>query len=169
MYLVTNILAHKILARMGINMKEKHFKTGYTQGVFDMFHIGHLNLLKRAKEQCDFLVVGVNSDALVKKYKNKYPVVEENNRAEIVRAIKYVDRCEIADTLDKVKQWEQYKFDAIFIGSDWKGDSRWLETERQLKKLNSKVVYLEYTAGVSSSLLRNKDGLSEDIQDEYKS
>lgn len=132
----------------------KNYKIGYTQGVFDMFHIGHLNLLKQAKEQCDTLIVGVNSDELVKTYKVKSVVIDENCRAEIVRAIKYVDECYIVNTLDKKEQWERFKFDAIFIGSDWKGNERWIQTEQELAQNNAEVVYLNYTEMVSSTELR---------------
>ena len=106
----------------------KKYKVGYTQGVYDMFHIGHLRLLNRAKEQCETLIVGVNADRLVEAYKHKTPVIGEAERQEIVSNIKAVDRCVIADTLDKVKIWEQLHFDAIFIGDDWKGNERWART-----------------------------------------
>ena len=82
----------------------KKYKIGYTQGVYDMFHIGHLNLINRAKEQCDYLIVGVNSDELVKAYKKKETVIKEQERAEIVRNLKAVDDCLIVDTLDKMEQ-----------------------------------------------------------------
>lgn len=135
----------------------KRYQIGYTQGVFDMFHIGHLNLLKHAKEQCEYLIVGVNSDDLVKEYKNKETVVDEKERAEIVGSIKYVDKCVITDTLDKIDQWKKYQFEAIFIGDDWKGNDRWLKTEIELEKVGAKVVYLSYTSGVSSTYLRGRE------------
>ena len=132
----------------------KEFKIGYTQGVFDMFHIGHLNLLRHAKEHCEQLVVGVNADALVQEYKHKTPVVNENDRRTIVENIKAVDKCIIADTLDKVKMHDLVGFDVIFIGSDWKGDPRWTETERQLAEVGAQVYYLPYTNGICSTELR---------------
>lgn len=131
-----------------------HYKIGYTQGVFDMFHIGHLNLLKHAKEQCDILIVGVNSDELVREYKSKNTVIDENSRAEIVGAIKYVDECYIVDSLDKKRQLEQFSFNAIFIGSDWKGNERWIKTEKEMAQYKVDVVYLDYTEMVSSTSLR---------------
>ncbi|MBQ4068844.1 MAG: adenylyltransferase/cytidyltransferase family protein [Lachnospiraceae bacterium] len=134
----------------------KKYEVGYTQGVFDMFHIGHLNLIKNAKEQCEYLIVGVNSDKLVKQYKSKTVVVSENERKQIVESIRFVDKCLIVDKLDKIELWKQLKFDAIFIGDDWKGSKRWIETEQQLKKVNADVIYLKYTKGVSSTELRTK-------------
>ncbi len=132
----------------------KQYRRGYTQGVYDMFHIGHLNLLCRAKEQCEYLIVGVNSDRLVEEYKHKKPVIPEEERRQIVEAIKPVDEAVIADTLDKEAQLERLGFDAIFIGDDWKGNPRWLETEKVLAKHGVDVVYLPYTKGVCSTELR---------------
>lgn len=142
-------------------MSNKKYKIGYTQGVFDMFHIGHLNLLRNAKEQCDFLIVGINSDRLVMEYKNKDTVVKEQERLEIVQSVKFVDCCKITHTLDKVEQWKKYHFDAIFIGTDWKGDTRWENTEKQLEKYKSEVVFLDYTKGICSTNLRGKKGVKE--------
>lgn len=132
----------------------KKYKIGYTQGTFDMFHIGHLNLIRQAKEQCEVLIVGVNSDRLVNEYKNKVPVINESNRAEIVNALKYVDKVIICDSLDKCIVWKIVKFDAIFIGDDWKGNLRWIQTEKELAPLGAKVVYLKHTDGISSTILR---------------
>ena len=134
----------------------KKYKIGYTQGVFDMFHIGHLNLLKKAKSMCDFLIVGVNSDELVENYKHKCPLINEKQRKQIVEAIKYVDKCIIVDTLDKELVWENFKFDVIFIGDDWKGNDRWIKTEKSLLLHNTKVIYLKYTKGISSTLIKEK-------------
>lgn len=137
----------------------KKFKRGYTQGVFDMFHVGHLNLINNAKKQCDELVVGVNSDDLVQEYKGKTPVVSQDNRRKIVENIKAVDKAVIADTLDKSTQLNKYGFDAIFIGDDWKGDKRWNQTIRDLSEKNVEVVFLPRTKGVSSTGMRIvKDG-----------
>lgn len=133
------------------------FHVGYTQGVFDMFHIGHLNLLKQAKELCDFLVVGVNSDELVWSYKKKATVIPSKDRAEIVRSVKYVDQCDIVYSLDKFEQWKKYKFEAVFIGDDWKGNKRWIETEKELEKAGAVVIYLSYTPGISSTFLRKEE------------
>lgn len=137
-------------------MTQKKYKIGYTQGTFDMFHVGHLNLLKHAKEFCDILIVGVNSDELVKEYKNKTPIINQNERAEILQAIRYVDNVVISTTLKKVEMHKWIHFDAIFIGDDWKGNERWAQTEQELKACGADVVYLKHTAGVSSTMLREK-------------
>jgi glycerol-3-phosphate cytidylyltransferase len=136
-------------------MINKKYKIGYTQGTFDMFHIGHLNLLKHAKEYCDILIVGVNSDELVQEYKHKTPVINEDERAEIIQAIRYVDNVVICHTLKKTEMHKKLHFDAIFIGDDWKGNERWTKTEIDLKEKGADVVYLTYTAGVSSTMLRD--------------
>ena len=132
---------------------------GFTAGAFDMFHIGHLNLIKNARERCDYLIVGVNTDDLILSYKNKKAVVPLNERLEIVRALKYVDEVQIVDTLDKVEMWRRMKFDVVFIGDDWKGSERWNATELALSEScgeSVKVVYLPYTRGTTSTLLREK-------------
>ena len=134
----------------------KPYKIGYTQGVFDLFHVGHLNLLKKAKEQCDYLIVGVNSDELVKTYKHKTPVIPGDQRRQIVEALKVVDQCILVDTLDKEIIWKEYPFDVIFIGDDWKGNERWKQTEEQLSRHGVKVIYLKYTDGISSSALQQR-------------
>lgn len=131
----------------------KKYKIGYTQGTFDMFHIGHLNLLKHAQELCDYLIVGVNSDNLVQSYKSKTPVINEVERAEIVRNIKGVSECAVVTTLDKMDAYERFHFDVIFIGDDWKGNSRWIQTEDEMKEIGVDLVFLPHTDGVSSSAL----------------
>lgn len=141
----------------------KKYKIGYTQGVFDMFHIGHLNLLLNAKKQCEQLIVGVNADELVEEYKHKCPVINENDRRYIVEHIDCVDKAIIVHTLDKEEMWNSLKFDAIFIGSDWKGNSRWEETGKKMKELGAELVYLPHTDGISSTMLRNdKDKMTQD-------
>ena len=135
----------------------KKYKIGYTQGTFDMFHIGHLNLLHQARELCESLIVGVNADQLVYDYKHKQPVVNERNRAAIISELRCVDRVVLCDTLSKTVAWQRLHFDAVFIGNDWKGNERWKQTEIDLKPLGVEVVYLKHTEGVSSSLLREKE------------
>lgn len=132
----------------------KKYKVGYTQGVYDMFHIGHLNLINHAKEYCDYLIVGINSDQLVEDYKRKRTVINENERAMIVANIKAVDEAIIVNTLDKEEVLKQVKFDAVFIGDDWKGSDRWNATEEALAKHGVDVVYLKHTDGISSTILR---------------
>ena len=132
----------------------KKYKIGYTQGVFDMFHIGHLNLLNEAKKQCDILVVGVNSDELVQEYKHKLPVIPQACRKEIVENIKAVDKAIVVSTLDKIAILETIPYDVIFIGSDWQNSPRWIQTGESLKKFGKKVEFLPYTQNISSTLLR---------------
>lgn len=132
----------------------KQYKRGYTQGVYDMFHIGHLNLLNNAKNYCDYLIVGVNSDKLVEEYKHKTPVINENERAEIVRNIKSVDEVVIAHDLDKLSAFSLYHFDVIFIGDDWKGNPRWEQTRIDLAEIGVDLIFLPHTEGVSSTELR---------------
>ena len=132
----------------------KKYKVGYTQGVYDMFHIGHLNLINQAKEYCDYLIVGINSDNLVKEYKKKNTVINENERAAIVSNIKAVDEVIIVDSLSKEAVLKKKPFDAVFIGDDWKGSDRWNETEKVLAKYGVDVVYLKHTDGISSTILR---------------
>lgn len=134
----------------------KKYKIGYTQGVYDMFHIGHLNLINQAKEWCDYLIVGVNADDLVYSYKNKIPVIKENDRASIISNIKAVDKCIIATTLDKIEILKEIKFDAIFIGNDWKGNPRWEKTKIDLQKYGVDVVFLNHTPNISSTYLRTE-------------
>ena len=134
----------------------KKYKIGYTQGTYDLFHVGHLNLLNHAKEQCYYLIVGINSDKLVKEYKNKDTIIKQNDRARIVENIKSVDKVYITNTLDKNDISNYIKFDAIFIGSDWSNNDRWLKTKEDMKKKNIDVVFLPHTDGVSSSLIRSK-------------
>lgn len=131
----------------------KKYKVGYTTGVFDLFHIGHLNILRRAKSFCEYLIVGVTVDELVS-YKNKRAIIPFNERIEIVRSIKYVDKVVPQENMNKMEAWEKYRFEAMFVGSDWKGTERWNEYERQFSKIGVDIVYLPYTHCTSSSKLR---------------
>lgn len=126
---------------------------GYTAGAFDLFHIGHLNLLRNSKKLCDKLIVGVSSDELIYKTKGKYPVITLKERIRIVNAIKYVDEIHVQKDLDKVKAWQKYCYDLLFIGDDWKGNERWNNYERILKTKGVPVIYLPYTRTTSSTLL----------------
>lgn len=137
----------------------KKYKLGYTQGVYDMFHIGHLNLLNNARDLCEHLIVGVNSDELVTQYKHKLPVIPEEERRLIVANIKAVDACEIVDTLDKVENYKRFHYDAVFIGDDWKGNARWTQTEKDLAPYGVDVVYLPHTKGVCSTELRKVEDM----------
>lgn len=137
-------------------MMEKKYKIGYTTGVFDMFHIGHLNILKRAKEQCEYLIVGVTTDELCFARKNKYPIIGHADRMEIVAAIRYVDQVVSQDDMDKFSAVKKYGCDAVFVGSDWQGTPAWTEYEKQFHTLGCDVVYLQHTDGVSSTILRDR-------------
>lgn len=132
------------------------YKIGYTQGAFDMFHIGHLNLLKHAKEKCEYLIVGVNTDELIADYKAKHAVIPLAERMSILEAIRYVDKVVPADTLDKTDIVKQLKCDAIFIGDDWANDPRWIRTKKDMKKIGVDVIFLPYTQDTNSTLLREK-------------
>lgn len=131
----------------------KKYKVGYTTGVFDLFHIGHLNILKKAKEECDFLIVGVTIDELVA-YKNKQAVIPFSERIEIVQSIKYVDLAVPQKSMDKMKAWEVLNFNAMFVGSDWKGTEKWNTYESEFSKVNVEIVYFPYTQGTSSTILK---------------
>lgn len=132
----------------------KKYKIGYTTGVYDMFHIGHLNILKKAKEHCEYLIVGVSTDELVQKEKNKTPIIPFEERCEIINSIKYVD--EVVPQFDKNKfaAWEKYKFNVMFVGDDWKGKKLFQESEKKLNEVGVKVVYFPYTKHISSTKLR---------------
>jgi len=125
---------------------------GYTTGVFDLFHIGHLNLLKNAKGMCDKLIVGVTTDELVS-YKNKRAVIPFEERLEIVRSIKYVDAAIPQENMNKFEAWQKLKFDVMFVGDDWFNTPKWQEFEKQFKEVGVRIVYFPYTKGTSSTLL----------------
>ena len=125
----------------------------YTKGVYYIYHIGHLNILKRAKEQCDYLIVGVSTDELVQKEKNKTPIISYSERAAIVSAIRYVDKVVPQNNKNKLEAWKKYKFNKMFVGSDWKGTLQWKEFERQFEPFGVEIVYLPHTDGISSTIL----------------
>ena len=126
---------------------------GYTTGVYDMFHIGHLNVIRRAKERCDYLIVGVSTDELVQHDKGKTPVIPYEERAAIIAALKYVDEVVPQPDKNKVAAWEKYHFDKMFVGSDWQGTPQWKKFEEQFAPLGVEIVYLPHTDGVSSTQL----------------
>ena len=129
---------------------------GYTTGVYDMFHIGHLNILKRAKEQCDYLIVGVSTDELVRHDKNKTPIIPFAERCAIVEAIRYVDKVVPQPDKNKFGAWEKYHFNKMFVGSDWKGTPQWAKFEEEFAPVGVEIVYLEHTDGISSTILRDR-------------
>ena len=133
-------------------MRPEH-RIGYATGVFDLFHIGHLNLLRRARERCDYLVAGVTSDDLVS-YKGRRAVIPLEERMEIVKAIRYVDEVRVQSSLDKLAAWHEIGYNTIFVGDDWRGSPRWKGYEEQLVPLGVTIEYLPYTATTSSTKLR---------------
>lgn len=137
-------------------MSEKKYKIGYTTGVFDMFHIGHLNILRRAKEQCEFLIVGVSTDETVESYKHKTPVIKFEERLAIVEAIKYVDKVVPQTSMNKMDAYKELKFDAIFHGSDWKGSDMYTKLAEEFAEVGVDVVFLPHTEGISSTMIREK-------------
>lgn len=134
----------------------KKYKIGYTTGVFDMFHIGHLNILRQAKELCDYLIVGVSTDENVVSYKGKKPIIPFEERAKIVEAIKYVDEVVPQINMNKFEAWEKLHFNALFHGDDWKNSEMYNNLISQFKEVGVDVVFLKHTDGISSTILREK-------------
>lgn len=134
----------------------KKYKIGYTTGVYDMFHIGHLNVIRRAKEQCEYLIVGVTTDELCRQRKNKLPVISESERTAIVAAIRYVDEVVLQKDMDKLSAVKKHNANVVFVGSDWKGTPSWNQYEKDFSKVGCDVVYLDHTDGISSTLLRER-------------
>lgn len=132
------------------------YKIGYTTGVFDMFHIGHLNILKRAKEQCEFLIVGVTTDELCFQRKQKYPIICESDRIAIVAELRCVDQVVPQENMDKLEAVKKYGADVVFVGSDWKGTDAWNQYEKEFAEVGCTVVYLDHTDGISSTILRDR-------------
>ena len=126
---------------------------GYTTGVFDLFHIGHLNLLRNAKSVCDRLIVGITTDELMFSYKNKRPIIPFHERVEIVRNVKCVDAVISQESMDKFSVWEKLKFDIMIVGDDWFQTPKWENIENQFKKRGVRIVYFPYTKGTSSTLI----------------
>ena len=129
---------------------------GYTTGVFDLFHVGHLNVLRTAKSLCDRLIVGVSADELVFQYKNRYPVIPFAERIEIVRSIVYVDGAIQREIRNKYEEWKRLKFDIVFVGDDWYEQKEWQEWERKLSKSGVRIIYLPHTKGISSTKIKDK-------------
>ena len=130
------------------------YPVGYASGVFDMFHVGHLNILRRARLQCETLVVGVGSDEYVEALKGSRPVVPLVERLDIISALGIVDEVIIDHSEDKTKAWAERNFDVIFKGDDWKGSAKGARLEQDMKHLGVAVVYFPYTLHTSSTLLR---------------
>jgi glycerol-3-phosphate cytidylyltransferase len=131
-------------------------RIGYTTGVFDLFHIGHLNILRRAREDCDYLIVGVATDNLSLTQKGKIPVIPFLERVEVVDQIRYVDQVVPYDDIDKMSAWRQLGFDVFYKGDDWKGLPASVAQEKQLAEIGVETIYFPYTRGHSSTVLRQR-------------
>ena len=129
-------------------------RIGYAAGAFDLFHVGHLNILKRAKSQCDYLIAGVVSDEMLELTKGKSPVIPLSERLEIVGSVRYVDRAVAEVVPDKLETWQSLRFDIFFKGDDWRGTKRGLQLERDFAAVGVEVVYFPYTIDTSSTMLR---------------
>jgi glycerol-3-phosphate cytidylyltransferase len=129
-------------------------RIGYAAGAFDLFHVGHLNILRHAKENCDFLVAGVVSDEMLRAVKGIEPVIPTHERAEIVRSIRFVDDVYVETVPDKVEAWREVGFTHFFKGDDWRGTEKGLRLEHEFAEVGVEVVYFPYTAHTSSSHLR---------------
>ena len=139
--------------------KMKKYKIGYTCGVFDLLHTGHLNLLERCKAMCDYLIVGVCNDEYVHKIKKKEPVFLEQDRVRLLAALKCVDQAELVDietTNNKMLALEQFRFNVLFSGDDWKGTERYKKTEEEFAALSVCIEYLPYTKGISTTEIKKK-------------
>ena len=130
-------------------------KIGYTTGVFDLFHIGHLNILKRARLECDYLIVGITTDELATSVKGEKPFISFEERVEIVESIKFVDEVVPQTTYNKMKAWNNLKFDRMFVGDDWKDTKEWIQIEKDFSEYNVEIIYFSYTTHTSSTILRD--------------
>lgn len=137
----------------------KKYNVGITVGVFDMFHIGHLNLLEKCKDMCEKLIVAVCDDDYVRNIKNKEPIIEQEDRMRLIGALKCVDNVVLvtpALTEDKMMLHDKHNFDVLFSGDDWKNSERYKRTEREFEKIGVAIEYLPYTKGVSTTDIKNK-------------
>lgn len=146
-------ISERVFTFLKKEVQKSKLVVGYTTGVFDLFHIGHLNILKRAKEHCDYLIVGVTTDELVS-YKNTKAIIPFEERAQIIEGISYVDKVVPQSSMDKMEAWHRLKFDRMFVGDDWKGTEKWNQFEEDFAKVNVEIVYFPYTKGTSSTQLK---------------
>ena len=135
-------------------INDKNFTVGYTTGVFDLFHVGHVRILQNARSMCDKLIVGVTSDELVS-YKYKKAVIPFEERIEIVSSLKCVDLAVPQISMDKYIAWTKLKFDIIFVGDDWYNTDKWNKYEKQFETVGVKIIYFPYTKGTSSTLIND--------------
>tara|TARA_A100001035_G_C27719584_1_gene471219 strand:+ start:386 stop:817 length:432 start_codon:yes stop_codon:yes gene_type:complete len=134
---------------------KKKLIIGYTTGVFDLFHVGHVRILKKAKSLCDKLIVGVSTDTVVKKYKNKKPIIPYSERVEVIKNSRYVDMVVPQNTLDKFISWKKLKYDIILVGDDWFASKKWKLLDKKFKELGVRIIYLPYTKKTSSTKINN--------------
>lgn len=135
------------------NEVKSKFVIGYTSGVFDLFHIGHLKILKNAKSLCDKLIVGITTDELLKEYKKKKAIIPFHERYEIIRNIKTVDVVVAQEHMDKFEMWKRLKFDIMIVGDDWYEKDKWKKYEEEFNTVGVRIVYFPYTKGTSSTLI----------------
>ena len=128
---------------------------GYTTGVFDLFHVGHLNILRNARLECDYLIVGITTDELSEEKKGKRPIIPFSERMEIVENIKFVDNVVPQTNYNKMEAWNNLHFNKMFVGDDWKGSDKWQQLEDDFKKLGVEICYFPYTKHTSSTKIRN--------------
>ncbi|NDZ83209.1 MULTISPECIES: adenylyltransferase/cytidyltransferase family protein [unclassified Streptomyces] len=133
---------------------DRPYRVGYAPGAYDLFHIGHLNILRHARSQCDYLVAGVVSDEMAERAKGRRPMIPLVERLEIVRSVKYVDAAFVETVADKVETWRQVRFDVLFKGDDWRGTAKGEKLERDFAEVGVDIVYFPYTVHTSSTQLR---------------
>ncbi len=136
-------------------------RIGYAPGAYDLFHVGHLNILRHARERCDHLVAGVVSDEMLERTKGRRPVVPLEERMEIVRHVRYVDQVHAETVPDKLDTWRELRFDVFFKGDDWRGTAKGRDLERRFAEVGVEVVYFPYTMHTSSTALRRALALLE--------
>jgi glycerol-3-phosphate cytidylyltransferase len=129
-------------------------RIGYTTGVYDLFHIGHVNLLRRARLECDYLIVGVTTDELCIEAKGKAPIIPFTERMSVVESVRYVDMVVPQVNYDKMEAWRNHKFNVMFVGDDWKGTPKWVALEQEFSVLGVEIVYFPYSQQTSSTRIR---------------
>ncbi len=127
---------------------------GYTTGVFDLFHVGHLNILRNARLDCDYLIVGVTTDELSEQEKGKRPIIPLVERMEIVESLKYVDLVVPQGNYDKMEAWNNLHFNRMFVGDDWRGSPKWVQLEKDFSAIGVEIRYFPYTKQTSSTKIR---------------
>lgn len=134
----------------------KKYKIGYLAGVFDLFHVGHLNLIKRAKENCDYLIVGALTDELVIKFKKNPPYIPFEERKQVLEAVRYVDEVVpvTVESHEKMKAWNLYHFDCLFSGDDYSGNPYWIQDQKSLQQVGSNIEFFPYTKSTSSTMIK---------------